>query len=36
MNDWDFYRWKVEKKIVPKGEEFVAFEIGGMDGAESI
>jgi len=27
FNDRDIYRWEVEKVIVPKGEEYVAFEI---------
>ncbi len=27
FNDRDIYRWEVEKTIVPKGEEYVAFEI---------
>jgi Holliday junction resolvase RusA-like endonuclease len=27
FNDRDIYRWEVEKKIVPKGEEYAAFEI---------
>jgi hypothetical protein len=27
FNDRDIYRWDVEKKIVPKGEEYAAFEI---------
>lgn len=27
FNDRDIYRWEVEKKIVPKGNEYVAFEI---------
>ena len=27
VNDREIYRWTVEKQIVPKGEEFAAFEI---------
>lgn len=27
FNDRDIYRWEVEKVIVPKGEEYAAFEI---------
>jgi len=27
VNDRDIYAWQVEKVIVPKGEEFAAFEI---------
>jgi Holliday junction resolvase RusA-like endonuclease len=27
FNDRDIYQWKVEKKIVPKGREYVEFEI---------
>ena len=27
FNDRDIYRWEVEKKIVPKGKEYAAFEI---------
>jgi hypothetical protein len=27
FNDRDIYHWEVEKKIVPKGEEYAAFEI---------
>jgi hypothetical protein len=27
FNDRDIYRWEVEKRIVPKGEEYAAFEI---------
>ena len=27
FNDRDIYHWDVTKKIVPKGEEYVAFEI---------
>jgi len=27
FNDRQIYRWEVEKKIVPRGEEYVAFEI---------
>ena len=27
FNDLDIYRWEVEKKIVPKGQEYAAFEI---------
>jgi|ERR1017187_1877229 hypothetical protein len=27
FNDRDIYHWEVEKKIVPKGQEYVAFEI---------
>ena len=27
FNDLDIYRWEVEKKIVPTGQEYAAFEI---------
>src|SRR5580698_10546066 len=27
FNDRDIYRWEVEKRIVPKGKEYVAFEL---------
>jgi hypothetical protein len=27
FNDRDIYRWEVEKKIVPKGQDYAAFEI---------
>jgi Holliday junction resolvase RusA-like endonuclease len=27
FNDRDIYHWEVEKRIVPKGEEFVEFEL---------
>jgi hypothetical protein len=27
INDRDIYKWDVEKKIVPKGQEYASFEI---------
>jgi hypothetical protein len=30
FNDRDIDHWEVEKKIVPKGEEFAAFEIANL------
>ena len=27
FNDRNIYRWEVEKQIVPKGKEFVGFEL---------
>ncbi len=30
FNDRDIYRWEVEKVLVPKGQEYAAFEIGAL------
>jgi len=31
FNDRGIYHWDVEKVIVPKGEEYAAFEISSAD-----
>ncbi len=31
FNDRDIYHWGVEKVIVPKGEEYAAFEIASLN-----